>query len=94
MTVPWMRSGWDVLFQPLVISGSSEQVSFLATSVDVGAVAVHTPPVIILRQSHLLKVNVEPVAFGGLQDPVARSPPELKLIETGERNRIDRKADK
>lgn len=35
-------------------------------------VSVHTPPVIILCQSHLLKVNVEPVAFRGLQDPVAR----------------------
>lgn len=32
---------------------------------------MHTPPVIILCQSHLLKVNVKPVAFGDLQDPVA-----------------------
>lgn len=28
--------------------------------------SMHTPPVIVLCQSHLLKVNVEPLAFGGL----------------------------
>lgn len=30
-----------------------------------------TSPVIVLCQSHLLKVNVKPLAFRGLQDPVA-----------------------
>lgn len=34
--------------------------------------SVHTPPVIILCQGNLLKVNVKPLAFGGLKDPVAR----------------------
>lgn len=32
--------------------------------------SVHTPPVIILCQSHLLKVNMKSLAFGGLKDPV------------------------
>ena len=35
-----MRSGWEVLFQPLAISGSSEQVSFLGTSLAVEMVAM------------------------------------------------------
>lgn len=30
------------------------------------------PPVIVLGQRHLLEVDVEPVALGGLQNPVAR----------------------
>lgn len=34
-------------------------------------ISVHTPPVIILCQSHFLKMNVESLAFRGLQDPVA-----------------------
>lgn len=38
--MPWMRSGWDVLFHPFVISGNSEQVSFLGTSVGSGMVVV------------------------------------------------------
>lgn len=33
--------------------------------------SVCLPPVIIFCQSHLLKVNVKPVAFRRLQDPVA-----------------------
>lgn len=33
--------------------------------------SVHTPPVIVLCQSHLLKVDVKPLAFRRLQDPVA-----------------------
>lgn len=35
-----MRSGWEVLFQPLAISGSSEQVSFLGTSSGVEVVGM------------------------------------------------------
>lgn len=38
--MPWMRSGWEVLFQPLAISGSSEQVSFLGTSSGVEVVGM------------------------------------------------------
>lgn len=34
--------------------------------------SVHKPPVIILCQGNLLKVNVKSLAFGGLKDPVAR----------------------
>lgn len=34
--------------------------------------SVYTPPVIILCQSHLLKVNVKSLAFRGLKDPVTR----------------------
>lgn len=31
---------------------------------------MYTPPVIILCQGHLLKVNVKSLAFRGLEDPV------------------------
>lgn len=43
---------------------------------------MHTQPVIVLCQSHLLKVNVEPMAFGGLQDPVARQVVAVVARET------------
>lgn len=46
-------------------------------------VGVRAPPVIILCQSHLLKVNVEPVAFRGLQDPVARQIVAVVARKTG-----------
>lgn len=48
--------------------------------------SVYTPPVIIFCQGHLLEVNVKPVAFGGLQDPVARQIVAVVSRETGRDN--------
>lgn len=45
--------------------------------------SVHTPPVIILCQGHLLKVNVKSVAFGGLKDPVTSQIVAVVARETG-----------
>lgn len=46
-------------------------------------VNVRALPVIILCQSHLLKVNVEPMVFRGLQDPVARQVVAVVARKTG-----------
>lgn len=48
--------------------------------------SVHTLPVIVFCQSHLLKVNVKPLAFGGLQDPVAC---QVVAVVAGETRRDD-----
>lgn len=67
-----------ILAQDTIFSLSACDFSILSS--------VHTLPVVVFCQSHLLKVNVKPLAFGGLQDPVAC---QIVAVVAGETRRDD-----